>query len=92
MPMLTVIAPGSRVAVEGMVLPNATVERVELRAGVNPVLYHLTWRQTATDPLRRCTFRADQVVELETRAAAPIPGRGRLADLGKQFTDPADQE
>jgi hypothetical protein len=81
--LISVIAPTTPVEVAGMDLPNATVERVELRAGVNPLVYFLTWRDGPSGPLRRCSFRGDQVTEKEQPAGAVPAGSNRLADLGR---------
>lgn len=83
MPLLTVLAPGTRVEVEGMALPNAEIERVELRRGVNPVVYHLTWRDSPNGVGRRASYAGHVVTEKEPEIGAPRSGMGRMGDLGK---------
>jgi hypothetical protein len=83
--LVTVIGPGSAVVVEGFNLPGATVERVEMREGASPLVYAVRWRESPTGPVRRATFRADQVTEPEPTEAPVVPGSNKLADLGRQL-------
>lgn len=82
MPLLTVLAPGTAVVVDGMHLPNAVIERVILRTGRDPIIYELTWRDTPTSPARRASFRGDRVQEADAVVGAG-QGQGRLGDLGR---------
>ena len=83
MPLLSILAPGSRVRAEGLSLPGLTVERVTVTAGVNPVRYACRWRDEGV--FRTVEFRADQLELVEDDAPPPVPQRGNLSDLGSLF-------
>lgn len=85
MPLVTVLAPGTRVVVPGMHLPGATVEQVVMRSGVNPLTYHLTWKDSVTKAVRRCSFRGDRVIEVGATPEPALPQTGRLSELGALF-------
>jgi hypothetical protein len=47
MPLLSILAPGTRVEVDGMVLPKARIESAVVRAGADPVRYWIAWKDSA---------------------------------------------
>lgn len=85
MPLVTVIGPGTRVVVAGFNLPGATVERVEMREGASPLVYAVKWRESPNGPIRRGTWRGDQVTEAEPTESPALPASNKLADLGRQL-------
>lgn len=87
MALVTVIGPGTPVVVAGFNLPGATVERVEMREGATPLVYVVKWRESPTGPVRRGTWRGDQVTEAEPTEAPAPPASNKLADLGRQIRD-----
>lgn len=80
MPLLTVLAPGTKVSVKGMNLPRAEVTAVRIRAGVNPVAYDVTWTDGTMN--RTARYNALAVEALEEQQT---PQSGRLSDLGAMF-------
>lgn len=78
MPLLSVLAPGTRVRVKGMELPGAEVAAVRVKAGVNPVKYDVSWLEGEA----RHTARFEALaVEAIDQQLAPTQ-KGRLGELG----------
>lgn len=86
MPLLTVLAPETRVEVEGMALPGARIETVTVRSGATPLVYGIKWQEPG-GPVRRCSFRGDRVTMAEEQDAVAVPGSGKLANLGRMMAD-----
>jgi len=75
MPVLTLLAPGTPVTSRAEGIDAAVVERVEMRAGADPLWYGLRWQDGGRGPWFRKAVRADRVAEPEPRPGKPAPPR-----------------
>lgn len=79
MPLLSILAPRTRVTVEGMVLPGARVLAATVRAGADPVRYEIEW--TEGKVVRRGEWKAIAVTEAADDAPEALDPAQVLAQL-----------